>query len=308
MSQTTSTDSRSPRSLNRSMGLVLLVLAQVPARQPRLVVVARRHDEGRLGAVQPVQRLLVGDRGVPARRDHLGLEPVRRNEPREVVDEVEADRLDAARGAGDGLLGREPLLDGGAFVLGAVGEDAVEDLVEGLPDDLQLGEPALVEDRHRRPVPHRLLDGVGVDVGAERPQGAAVRLVDGGAGEAEEAGVGQGLPHVRGEAPVLRAVGLVHHHEDVGGLGQGGVDSRPLRRAARAGDLLELLDRGHHRPAGRVLQDAPQAAHADRPLGVREPARLEHARDLPVELGAVGDDDHRRLLLRLVAPQLQGVR
>ena len=158
-------------------GLVLLVLAEAPAGQPRLVVVARRHDEGRLGAVQTVQRLLEGNRGVAARRHHLGLEPVRGDELREVLDEVEADHLDAARGASNRLLGREPLPDGGALVRGAIGEDVVEDLVDGLPDDLQLGEPALVEDRHRRLVPHRLLDGVSVDVGAERLQGAAVLRV-----------------------------------------------------------------------------------------------------------------------------------
>ena len=146
---------------------VLLVLAQMPASQPCLVVVAGRHDHGRLGSVQPVQRLLVGDRGVAARRDHLGLESVGGDELREVVDEVQADRLDAARGAGDRLLGGEALLDDGAFALGAFGEDAVEDLVDGLPDDLQLREPALVEDGHRRPVLDRLLDGVGVEVGAE---------------------------------------------------------------------------------------------------------------------------------------------
>ncbi|MCY4635210.1 MAG: hypothetical protein OXG04_12025, partial [Acidobacteria bacterium] len=35
---------------------VLLFLAQMPARQPLLVVVARRHDDGRLGTVQPIQR------------------------------------------------------------------------------------------------------------------------------------------------------------------------------------------------------------------------------------------------------------
>ena len=118
--------------------------------------------------------------------------------------------------------------------------------------------------------------------------------------------MGQRLPHVGGEASVLRAVGLVDHHEDVGGVGQGRVDCAPPRRPAGASDLLELLDRRHHRPARGVLQDAPQVAHAVGPLGVREPACGEHPGDLPVELGAVGDDDHRRLLLRLVAAQLQG--
>ena len=146
--------------------LVLLVLAEVPARELRLVVVARRHDQGRLRAVQPVQRLLVGDRGVAARRDHLRLEAARVDELRVVVDEVQADRLDAARRAGNRLLGGEALLDGGPLVFGAVGKDVVEDLVNRLPDDLQLRQPALVEDRHRRLVLDRLLDGVGVDVGA----------------------------------------------------------------------------------------------------------------------------------------------
>ena len=208
---------------------VLLLPAQAPARQAFLVVVARRHDHGRLGSVQPVQRLLAGGRVVAARGDHLGLEAVGGDEPGEVVDEVQADRLDAARGAGDCLLGGVALPDCGPFLVGAVGEDAVEHLIDGLPDDPQLREPALVEDRHRRPVPDRLFDGVGVDVGTEGPQRAAVLLVDGGAGEAEEAGVGQRPAHVRGEAPVLRAVGFVHQDEDVGRLGQRGVGRCPCR-------------------------------------------------------------------------------
>ena len=192
-----------------------------------------------------------------------------------------------------------------AFVLGAVGEDAVENLVDGLPDDLKLREPALVEDGYRRPVLHRLLDGVGVDVGAEGAERAPVLLVDGGAGKAEEAGVRERLAHVRGEAPVLRAVGLVHHDEDVGGLGQRGVDRPSSRAAAGAGDVLELLDRGHQRLAGRMREDSPEIAHAVRALGVREPASGEHPGDLPVELGPVGDDDHGGLLLRLVAAELE---
>ena len=198
--------------------------------KPLLVVVARRHDERRLRPVQPVQRLLVADRGVAAGRHHLGLEAVRGDKLVEVFDEIQADRLDAAGSAGDFLLGGEPSLDDRPLVFAAVGEDAVEDLVDGLPDDLQIRQPALVKDRHRRLVPDRLLDGVGVDVGAEGPQGAAVLLVDRGAGEAKEAGVGQGLPHVGGEALVLGAVGLVHHDEDVGRRGQGRMD-----RSAAAG-------------------------------------------------------------------------
>ena len=76
-------------------------------------------------------------------RDYLRLEAVRGNKPGEMVNEVQTDRLDAARGAGDHLFGGEALLDGRPVVVGAVGEDAVEHLIDGLPDDLQLGEPAL---------------------------------------------------------------------------------------------------------------------------------------------------------------------
>ena len=54
-----------------------------------------------------------------------------------------------------------------------------------------------------------------------------------------------------------------------------------------------------------MLQDPPQVLHVLRPLGIGEPARGEHPCDLPVELGAVGDDDDRRLLLRLVAAELE---
>ena len=83
------------------------------------------------------------------------------------------------------------------------------------------------------------------------------------------------------------------------------MDRPPPWAAPGVGQILELLDRRHHRPAGRVFQDPPQAAHAVGPLRVGEPARGEHAGDLPVELGAVGDDDDGRLLLRLVAAELE---
>ena len=101
-------------------------------------------------------------------------------------------------------------------------------------------------------------------------------------------------------------MGLVHHDEHVGRLGQRRVHRRPPPGAARARDLLELLDRGHHRLAGGMLQDPPQIRHALCPLGIGEPARSEHPCDLPIELRAVGDDDHGRLLLRLVAAELEG--
>jgi hypothetical protein len=92
---------------------------------------------------------------------------------REVLEEVETDGLDARGRLRDGALGRVLLLDGRALLVGAVGEDAVEELVERVAEHAQLGQPALVEDRHRRAVLHGLLDRVLVDVPAEGLKRAA---------------------------------------------------------------------------------------------------------------------------------------
>ena len=132
-----------------------------------LVLVAATHHDGRLRAVQPVERLLVEDCRAPACRDHLRLEPVRRDVLGVVVDEIEADGLDASRRLGDGLLGGVLLLDRAPLLVAPVGEHAIEDLVERLADDLQSRQAALVEDRHRGFVGDGLLDRVLVDVGAE---------------------------------------------------------------------------------------------------------------------------------------------
>lgn len=55
---------------------VLVFFAQVVLGQPLLVVVGRRHDQHRLGAVEAVEGLLVDDGGVAADGDDLGLEAV----------------------------------------------------------------------------------------------------------------------------------------------------------------------------------------------------------------------------------------
>ena len=102
---------------------------------------------------------------------------------------------------------------------------------------------------------------------------------------------------LRPSAPVTGLVGATGLAGATGLVGPTG--------AVGPGNLLELLDGGHHRLAGRVGEDAPEIAHAVRALGVRKPACREHSGDLPVELGAVGDDDHGGLLLRLVSAQLE---
>jgi hypothetical protein len=115
------------------------------------------------GAFRAVERLRAERRRLPRARHHLGLEAVRLNEARVVVDQVQADRLDAARRLRDRLLGGVPLLDRLPLLLRPVREDAVEEGVEVAADDPQLREAALVEDRDRGAVRDRLLDRVRVD-------------------------------------------------------------------------------------------------------------------------------------------------
>ena len=137
MSQTTRMDSGSLGSLKRSINRSCCSLLRCQRARRSSSLWPDDMMKGRLGAVQTIQRLLVSDSGVTARGHHLGLEAVRGDELREVLDEVQADRFDAARRAGDRRLGGEPLFDRCPFVVGPVGEHVVEHLVDGLPDDLE---------------------------------------------------------------------------------------------------------------------------------------------------------------------------
>ena len=101
--------------------ILALVLARVVPDEPILVLVGSRDDDGRLRGVQPVERLLVEGSDLPAARDNLRLELVRPDVSCEVVDEIEADRLDSLGGPCDRPLGRVLLLDGLSLLLGAVG-------------------------------------------------------------------------------------------------------------------------------------------------------------------------------------------
>jgi len=64
--------------------------------------------------------------------------PVGSDELLEVVDEVEADQLDAPRRSSNGFLGGVAPLDGGSLVIRAVGEHPVEDGVQVVADDAKL--------------------------------------------------------------------------------------------------------------------------------------------------------------------------
>ena len=108
-------------------------------------------------------------------------------------------KLQALVGADDGLelrpLGLEPLLAVDLLALGGLLEVGVD--VWAFPFvERQPGEAALVVDRHGGAVLHGALDVVDADVVAKDGAGAGVRQFDGGAGEADERGVGQGVAHV----------------------------------------------------------------------------------------------------------------
>ena len=69
--------------------------------------------------------------------------------------------------------------------------------------------------------------------------------------------------------------------------------------------FLKLLNPRHHRFAGGMFEHAPQVSDTGCPLRVGKPTRGEHTGNLRIQFGAVRNDDDGRLLLCLVAPQLQ---
>jgi hypothetical protein len=138
MSQTTKIWSGSSLSRNWASS-VLRAVESIPCL--RVVVVRGRDHDRRLRRVDPVEGLLVGDGRLAAARDDHRLEPVRPDELRVVVDQVEGDRLDPLRCAGECLLGREPSLDRRALLLRPVREHRLEELVQRGADHLELRKP-----------------------------------------------------------------------------------------------------------------------------------------------------------------------
>ena len=229
---------------------------------------------------------------------HLRLEAVRLHLGLEVLDDVLHHGADALRvldqhGHLGGALGQVV-----AVLLAQVAGDLPVGFVDGRLVDLQLHLRRLEVQRQRGLVADGLLERVAahvallVLVGAEGPEGVAVGAVDGRAGEAEEEGIGQRLAHLAAQVAFLRAVRLVHHHDDVRAL---------VQPAAR---LAELVDGGdehlaHVLPEQR-LQLLPRG-HADH---VRHVGGVEGGGDLRVEVDAVHHDHHRGVAQLRVQPQL----
>ena len=220
--------------------------------------------------------------------DHyLGLEAVRLHLGLEVIDDVVHHGADALR-----VLDQHGHLGGPfgqivAVLFAKIAGDRLVGFVDGGLVDLELHLRGLEVQRQRGLVADGFLERVTahvaflVFVGAEGPVGIAVGTVDGRAGEAEEEGIGQGLAHLAAQIAFLRAVGFVHHHDDVGAFVQ------------PAAGLAELVD-GSDEDLAHVL---PEQGLQFLPRGhahhVRHVGGVEGGGDLRVEVDAVHHDHHR---------------
>ena len=170
--------------------------------------------------------------------------------------------------------------------------------VDGGLVDLELHLRRLEVQRQRGLVADRFLERVAahvallVLVGAEGPEGVAVGAVDGRAGEAEEEGIGQRLAHLAAQVAFLRAVRLVHHHDDVRAL----VEPPP----ASANLWMVVMSTLRTSCASSVCSSC-RVAHADH---VRHVGGVEGGGDLRVEVDAVHHDHHRGVAQPRVHAQL----
>ena len=239
---------------------------------------------------------------------------VHRGEPvLEVLHQVAGDELDAVLRADHRLELRPPALE----LLLALDLLALGRLLELRVDlrplgflQLQLRQPALVVDGHRRAIDDGALDVVDADVVAEHRARVGVGLLDRRAGEADERRVRQRVAHVPREAVdevVLAAVRLVGDDDDVA----------PLREHRVPVAFLlgeELLDRGEHHAArgdGELRAQVGPVGGLHRRLAQQVAAAREGAEELVVEVVAVGQHHDRRVGHRRVqdhAPGIEGHR
>ena len=173
-----------------------------PARAPaarRARRAAPRGDRGHSSlheGVHPHRRRLVD------RDDHrLAVEAA----PDEVADEVARDRPQPLGPRDERDLPREAPNEQALGLVVDLGllEDRVQLLVEGLVDELELGDAVLVVERDGRAVRDRVAEVVDRDVVAELALRELLADDERRAGEAHERRVRQGLAHVLGEHVVL---------------------------------------------------------------------------------------------------------
>ncbi len=157
--------------------------------------------------------------------------------------------------------------------------------------ELQLGESALVIDRHGRLVFHRAQDVVDADVIAEHRPRVRVGLFDGRAGKPDPRRLRQRFPHPSRKPIneiVLAPVRFIGNHDDIVAFRQ--------RPAIFGGKFLN--GRKHH-TAARHIQELPQmvaALRLDRYLPEEFPAPRERPKQLVIQIVPVGDDHDGRVL------------
>ena len=203
------------------------------------------------------------NRNLPAHGHNHGLAVYGAGAGFKVVHQVFRHLLQARAGA-DQLLQPAPLALGflaaaNVFVVFNHFLHLIGQLLDLFAVDVQLGQAGFVEDGHGRAVVHRILDVVDGHVIAEHGPGVFVFALDGGAGKADERGIGQGIAHVAGVAElvgavfleggfqaVLAAVGFVRDHHDVVAVVQNRVAGFVVQQG-------EFLNRGEDDTAGFPL-------------------------------------------------------
>ena len=254
------------------------------------VVVRRGRDDDGAGvfAEEGIEDLLVLDAGVAVGGDDHGLEAVGGDLVLEVLGDVFDDGLDALGGLEEGghlcCLFAEGIrffvAEGGGF------GELLEGFVDAVAIDVDVDEAGFEVQRQGGPVADGVLEGIArhvaavVFLGTKGPEGVLVGLVDRGAGETEEEGVGQRGPHLAAEVAFLGAVGFVDHHDDV-------VPGIHVREG-----IAELVDGGDDDLAGAFLQQIMQLLDAVGGDDVGDIGGVEGAGDLGVEIGAVDEDEH----------------
>ncbi|OPZ80548.1 MAG: hypothetical protein BWY76_03326 [bacterium ADurb.Bin429] len=180
----------------------------------------------------------------------------------------------------------------------------------------QLRQPRLVVDGHNRAILYRPLDVVNINLIAEHGARAAVALFHRGAGKADEGRPWQCIAQVLGEAirhgcrrgihmptePVLTAVRFVGNDHDVAPVGE-------LREGIAFLFRHELLNGGEDDAAGGDIQQVAQVRAALRLYRCLPQQRLtaaEGAKELVVQVVAVGDDHQRGVFHRRVADDFPG--
>ena len=244
------------------------------------------HDGAGLGIEDLVHGLLVEHAALPVKDHHLRLEAVRLHLLPVVVHHVPHHGSDALRVLDQHRhLGRA-LGQIVAVLLAERAGDLGERLVDGLPIDLEPHLGHLEMERQRGPIADGILERVAAEVallvliGAKGPVGVAVGPVDRRAGEAKEKGVGQRLAHLAPQVPLLGAVRLVDHDDDVGALVQA-----PVR-------LGELVDGRDEHLAHVLGEEGLKLLAGGDGHQVRHVGGVERGGDLGVQIDAVHDDEH----------------